>query len=343
MTLTECQKEYNVQNDRPKVENPFISIYRKTNTGLNKEKYDYLLSKEGEALPLYLDVELTNFCNFNCCFCPVGTKVMNRMKGFMPENVAQKIAYNVKKYNIKGVRFIRWGEPFLHPQCIEIMKAIKDAGAIIHINTNGSLLDEEKMKKLFDIKLDSIKFSFQGADEGTYSEMREGGDYLKLLNTIKTFYNLRGSKNYPFIQISTTLTGETTEQIENFKKDVSSYCDYYNIGYTMLNHLNVEAMKTDDKEKEKIRKLQKQERLNRKYIEVCNEAFDKLSINWNGDVTLCCADYDNFMIVGNILDNDLKEIFNAKAADVYRKAIAQGQYGQIKCCSECFETVPLTN
>ncbi|MBR1397406.1 MAG: radical SAM protein [Selenomonadaceae bacterium] len=293
-------------------------------------------------LPLYLDVELTNLCNFRCCFCPTGTKSMLRMRGTMPDNVAEALIENVRRYKIAGVRFIRWGEPTLHPKYIDIMEQVKKVGALIHINTNGSLLDETQMQRLMDIHLDSIKFSFQGADEGTYNEMREGGDYLKLLHTIRRFHEIRGDRDYPYIQISTTLTAENDEQIESFKNDVGDYCDYYNIGHTKLNHLKVEAMNVSDAEKEKIRKLQEQETINKKYRDVCPEAFDKLSINWNGDVTLCCTDYDNFMIVGNILDNDIKQIFNSNAAKIYREAIMKKQYTKIKCCSDCYETVPLT-
>ena len=267
---------------------------------------------------------------------------MKRMRGYMPENVADALVENVRKYKIGGVRFIRWGEPTMHPKYIEIMRKVKEAGALIHINTNGSLMTETQMHELIEMHLDSIKFSFQGADEGTYNEMREGGDYLKLLNIIKKFHEIRGEKEYPFIQISTTLTGESEEQVESFKKDVGDYCDYYNIGHTKLNHLNVDSMNVSDAEKEKIRQLQKQETISKKYPEVCVEAFDKLSINWNGDVTLCCSDYDNFMIVGNILDNDIKQIFNSNAAKIYRETILKHQYGKIKCCSDCYETVPLT-
>ncbi|MCH1966148.1 radical SAM/SPASM domain-containing protein [Paraclostridium sordellii] len=324
-----------------KRENPFVPIYRKINGGTNQEKYDMI--KNGDVqLPYYLDVELTNFCNFNCCFCPTGTKAMQRIRGHMPDNVADAIAENVKKYNIPAVRFIRWGEPTLHPNYLSIIEKVKNAGALIHINTNGSLLDEAQIQKLLDMHLDSIKFSFQGADEGTYNEMREGGDYLRLLDIVRKFHEMRGERDYPYIQISTTLTGETAEQIEGFKSDIGDYCDYYNVGYTKLNHLNVDTMNIDEEEKKKIRRLQEHETINHTFRPVCVEAFDKLSINWNGDVTLCCGDYDNFMLVGNILDMDLKQIFNSRAADIYRDAIAKMQYGKIKCCSNCYETVPLT-
>ncbi len=92
-------------------------------------------------------------------------------------------------------------------------------------------------------------------------------------------------------------------------------------------------MNIDDEEKEKIKYLQEHEKINHVYNPVCVEAFDKLSVNWNGDVTLCCGDYDNFLIVGNILDADLKQIFTGRAANQYREIIAKGQYGKIKCWS----------
>lgn len=325
-----------------KRKNPFIDVYKAVNANSNTEKYERI--KNGEVtLPRYIDVELTNCCNFRCCFCPTGTKSMNRTRGFMSDEVVSAIVENVIKYNIAGVRFIRWGEPTLHPKYVEIMKKIKSAGAKIHLNTNGSLITDEQISEMIDMNLDSIKFSFQGADEGTYNEMREGGDYYKLINTIKKFNEQRGDKAVPYIQITTTITGETIDQVNSFKNDVDGLCDYYNIGYTKLNHLNVDSMKIDDNEKRKIKELQLHEKFHHTYLKICSDAFDVLSINWNGDVTLCCSDYDNYMIVGNILDNDLKQIFNSKAADNYRAIIAKGEYGKIKCCSECWDIVPLQN
>lgn len=322
-------------------ENKFIEIYRACNNGTNEEKYE--LIKKGElSVPRYIDVELTNLCNFKCRFCPTGTKSMNRLQGYMPKEVVDVLIANIVKYHIPGVRFIRWGEPTFHPHYLEILKRTKMTGTCVHINTNGSLLDEKQISQLIDMQLDSIKFSFQGADEGTYSEMRMGGDYHRMLDIIQKMAEMRGQRPLPYIQISTTLTGETANQIDNFKHDIERYCDYYNIGYTKLNHLNVNDMNICDEEKEKIKHLQEQEKIHHVYHDVCVEAFDKLSINWNGDVTLCCSDYDNFMIIGNILDMDLMQLFTSKAANQYRDIIVKKQYGRIKCCSTCYETVPLT-
>lgn len=320
--------------------NPFLEHYRKCNTGTNSEKLR--LIKEGElSLPRYLDVELTNACNFRCCFCPTGTNSMQRMKGYMPELVVERLLENIREYKIPGVRVIGWGEPTLHPKWLQILKKLHSWGAIVHLGTNGSLLKEQDMQSLVDMQLESIKFSFQGADAESYNEMREGGNYDTLIETVKTMYGLRGNLPYPYIQISTTLTVESKEQVVQFREAIEPYCDYCNVGYTMLNHLSVDSMHVAEGQKEKIRRMQEHEAVKHKYREVCSDAFDKLDIHWNGDVSLCCSDYENFLLVGNIMDMDVKEIFNSNIANLYRETIAKGEYGRIKCCSTCWETVPL--
>ena len=181
---------YQVSKKKSLRENPFVPIYRTCNNGSNEEKYKLIKTKELEV-PRYIDVELTNNCNFKCRFCPTGTKSMKRTRGFMSDEVAESISKNVEKYKIPGVRFIRWGEPTIHPKYIEIMSRVKKAGALIHINTNGSKLDEEQIKSLLKIPLDSIKISFQGVDSESYNEMRFGGNYEELLKKVKLFSQIR--------------------------------------------------------------------------------------------------------------------------------------------------------
>lgn len=105
-------------------QNKFIEIYRRCNNGDNAEKY--ALIKSGALnLPRYIDAELTNFCNFRCCFCPTGTGSMRRVRGYMSGEVVDALIENLKKYKIPGVRFIRWGEPTMHPEYLKIIEKIK--------------------------------------------------------------------------------------------------------------------------------------------------------------------------------------------------------------------------
>jgi len=72
------------------------------------------------------------------------------------------------------------------------------------------------MKSLVDLKIDSLVFSFQGADKEQYEIMRSGGSYDKIKGQVLKMVELRGKNAKPFIHISSTMTNETAEQIKEF-------------------------------------------------------------------------------------------------------------------------------
>jgi MoaA/NifB/PqqE/SkfB family radical SAM enzyme len=75
--------------------NPFNEIYAQLN-----DNYGYF------NFPVCIDVELTNNCNLHCLFCPTGTGVSIRNRGFMTDEVFQKIISDIKGEKI-GLRFSR--------------------------------------------------------------------------------------------------------------------------------------------------------------------------------------------------------------------------------------------
>lgn len=144
------------------------------------------------------------------------------------------------------MRLIRWGEPTLHPEFLTILQKLKDTGKAVHFNTNGTLLNRDNIKGIIDMGIDSVKFSFQGVDKASYEEMRYGSSWDKLIENIQLMNELRGNLEKPYIQISTTTTSETDEQIDDFKKEISPLCDYINVGRTKLCHLDIERMRIPD-------------------------------------------------------------------------------------------------
>ena len=69
----------------------------------------------------------------------------------------------------------------------------------------------------------------------------------------------------------------------------------------------------------------------------CSEVFNKLSINWDGTVSACCADYDNLMLVGDIRTDSLKDIWNGPAMNGYREIIAQNRHWTLPLCRNCYD------
>ena len=174
------------ENPDSKRKNLFRNIY-------DNEEFKTVLQHKGN-LPNFsylVDVELTNHCNLKCIFC--GRQAMTRDKGFMSEEILKKVVVECSKFNTP-IRFIRWGEPFLHPKIIDFCKYIKSKGLIVHITNNGLSIKESDMKSLVELEADSIIFSFQGTTKEQYELMRKNHRYDELKTNVLKLVDIRGDK-----------------------------------------------------------------------------------------------------------------------------------------------------
>ncbi|MBN2299069.1 MAG: radical SAM protein, partial [Deltaproteobacteria bacterium] len=212
--------------------NPFTAIYDQCNDPRNRGDPAML-----PAFPRYVDIELTNACNFKCLMCPTGTGVAKRKKGYMSENTFEK-AINELKAHRTPIRFIGWGEPLLHPELESILATCQEHGILTHLNTNGLLLDEKMMEMFINTPLNSLKFSFQGVDRKSYREMRNRDFFNELIIKIKKLHEIRGDRPYPYLHVSTTITYESAEQVKAFREMITPHVDLVTVGRTTMEFVN---------------------------------------------------------------------------------------------------------
>jgi len=317
-----------------KRENPFAHIYHACNESDSQKKYENLA-----LFPRYMDIELTNYCNFRCLMCPTGTHTFQREAGFMSDEIYAKILEEIKEYKTP-LRFIRWGEPLLHKNFLKYLKMAKEQGILCHLNTNGSLINDEMINKIIDIGLESIKFSFQGIDSEGYRNVRNIDFFDSLIEVIAKLHKARGEKKYPFIHVSTTITSESLERVEAFKEKLSGITDLVSSGRTIFEYVDQSKTKISEEEKERLKRLTAEENFEKRHPE-CPEVFDKLSINWDGTVTACCADFDNKMLIGDLRKDSLKNIWRCQKMENYRKILAGMHHEKLELCSYCFDYIEL--
>ena len=296
-----------------------------------KNPHNYALPDK----PFIIDVELTNNCNLLCAFCD--RQLMKRPKGFIDLEVFKKVADQAAKAGVLGLRLIRWGEPYLHPLTFDFIRYAKSQGLLVHITTNGLLLNEEKAKKTIESGLDNIIFSMQGTDERGYLEMRQaktGGEnqYKIFLKNIENMISLREGLgvDHPFIQVTTTTLDESKEEIDRWK-------NYWNRKVDLATHTGPTSFHRV-RECDRIKvflgraKFWKREK-------PCNEVLTKLAVNWNGDFTACANDYDNYMILGNIKDVTVSQAWHSDKLNYYREVLKKNNQTEIckkiPYCSYC--------
>ncbi len=276
--------------------NPFKSIY---------ESQEFKSGKDN-PMPSVVDIELTNHCNLNCKMCDRSR--MNRLRGFMSESTFCKVVDECQKYKIP-IRLIGWGEPFLHPKIIDFLEYAKPLP--VHITNNGQIITERQMRDIVKIGLDSIIFSFQGANKRGYEDMR-GGDYNKLVNNILKLVKIRGKKDKPFIHVSSTMTNESRDEIGAFVSYWNSIVDSVGFGKTNLH--------------------EKKEYTN---YRPCSEVYQKLTVKWDGQISACCADYDNTLVIGNMKDFTLKEMWSGEQLKAIRILLANNRFRNLTLCKDC--------
>lgn len=105
-----------------------------------------------------LRISITDSCNFQCKYCTNEGQIHNSGK-FISLNFIKQLAkfinknqLYIKKLNITG------GEPLLHPKLLEIVEVFKSVVSSITLNTNGELLNKNKIKDLKNAGVACIKF-----------------------------------------------------------------------------------------------------------------------------------------------------------------------------------------
>lgn len=58
-----------------------------------------------------------------------------------------------------------------------------------------------------------------------------------------------------------------------------------------------------------------------------------MTLDWNGDVLLCCQDWNRRVKAGNVASQTLLEVWGSRVLDRYRRRLATGQRDLAPCCN----------
>ncbi len=74
-------------------------------------------------------------------------------------------------------------------------------------------------------------------------------------------------------------------------------------------------------------------------VKGCSTPLTTFNIMSNGDVILCCNDFSNKLILGNVNDLSIREIWNSEKYQEIREMLYKGEYKKISGCSTCSKVV----
>ncbi len=122
----------------------------------------------------YVFLELTNYCNFNCTFCP--NESMTRSRGVMDKDLACRIIDEVADQALtrEPLQLHVMGEPFLNPHLFELIDRIHERGRSVRLFTNGALLNERNRERVYASRIEELTIGIHTDTTSLYHEHRRG-------------------------------------------------------------------------------------------------------------------------------------------------------------------------
>jgi radical SAM protein with 4Fe4S-binding SPASM domain len=237
----------------------------------------------------------------------------------------------------KGKRFLDkmalmgLGEPFLHPELIEMSRYAK-AHKIYHVftSTNGTLLNEKMSEAIVaQPGFDVIAVSLDGATKATYERIRKGADFDSVVKNIKTLIEIRKrlKKKRPGLVLQFLVMRENHQEKEAFIAFWEKYLSVFDI--ILIRDVDTFGGQVPDH-----RLASQVPRLKRRR---CLQLWRDMIISWNGEVSVCCKDVNYLLKVGNVHEASLRDIWNSAQWNRLRLLHRQGRWDDIHLCSQCSE------
>ncbi len=289
-----------------------------------------VLALESPALPKLAEfpervtVELTNRCNLACTMCP--RHLMEGKLGSMSFELYKKIIDELAGHKpLALIPFMR-GESMLHRKFVEMLEYAKskDIGPI-QIATNASMMKKEIAMALVDLEIDFVSFSIDSIDPETYASIRVNGKLDKVLANIDYFcyYREKKKSRFPEVQVSVVKTGRNQDQVDDFVRHWQGKVD----------RIRVFEQHTSDGNFGSIGALKDKFKFDKRLP--CHKVFNEISIYWNGEIALCCHDWDRKKSIGNVAENSIAQIWKNKRYSWIRETHLEKHDQMEELCRNC--------
>jgi len=288
-----------------------------------------------KKIPNEILIETTNACNLRCPVCPTHF-AMKREKGFMKFELFQSIIDEFKNLEVKPrIMMIFAGEPTLNREVAKFISYASDNGHKTFISTNAVLLNKELSKNLINAGLDSIHLCIDGANKKSHEAYRIGSNFESVKQNIEDFLSIKKelNKNNPIVAIQVLLTSYSENEVD----EITEWCRKIGADQVNFKSLSMGSFTSEEMKEKYNYLLPTKKEYKRKqstiYKTICRTPNNQAVVFWNGDLGLCCIDFDSTANLPNIKENGFIKTFTSKDVRKKRKFGFQKKYGLCKKCS----------
>ena len=279
-----------------------------------------VLSRQGWLLPdgadpsqryllKYVSLEAHTVCNQSCYFCPVS--IAPREDYFMPTELYERILGELAEYRdtIEAVFMINYNEPTADPRFVEQVRAIRSAGLRPAVLTNGTGLTPTRVDELVEMGgLRFLSINLSTLDRDRYRRDR-GGDHLQIV-----LKNLDHAKDLPLAeQMDMVVLGTGNEA---HKRDFTEISERFAGSRFTVKYFEV-------MDRSGYLQIGLKPAVPNQNLCGCDNVGSRplqhLHITPQGKCVLCCEDYDEKYVVGDLTGESVHDVLTGPKLALMRR------------------------
>jgi MoaA/NifB/PqqE/SkfB family radical SAM enzyme/ubiquinone/menaquinone biosynthesis C-methylase UbiE len=281
-------------------------------------------------LPRSFAIETVLGCNLRCPECAIGTGTLTRQRGMLSFDKYEIIAEKIKPF-AQHLYLHLWGEPLLNP---DIMRMVRHAAGFTrtNISTNAMRLSPQLAEELVLSGVHEIIVSIDGITQETYARYRVGGEVTKALESLA---QLAAAKKRHGAAVSLipqfVVFAHNQDEMELFRLfcadlglTASFKAPYIRPGSAFENGNLPQYVRPRFQSVEELRQG----------MRACPPVRQDFVILLDGTVVACCHDFNARSSFGNILRQEVMEIWNSPAYRDFRWSVLSGHAPQY-CIDTC--------
>lgn len=282
-------------------------VYSDDIMGVNDVRCGY------DELPC-LDITTKIGCSVNCRYCP--QEVL--LKSYYKDN-PQRESYLSMDTLMKCIehmpdnasyQFGGMAEPFLNPNCLELLRVVCDLGRRVNLYTTLVGLNEEMLYKIMNMPIEYV--TLHVADAKGYAKISVTDEYYRLLDVA---VNYRKKNGKMFVDMCNA-------QAEPDRRVAEICKGKYTIPNTLIDRAgNLEGNDL----------VSKRIATGKISCGVCGEALNKNELLPDGTLLLCCMDYGMKHVLGNLKEQSYEEIMQGTEIEKIKEGMEFDFRSDILC------------
>lgn len=258
-----------------------------------------LSEREDPRFPTHVQIQTVTSCATLCHFCPNATLPLKPRRSMTTElfsRLCGELSSSPPRHAALYLMADPLTDPLIFSRAVEFRDACPDTW--VELSTKGELLGQNVRRRLLDAPINELRITFPTIDPNEYGQHAVGADFPHALENVTALATEWEERGRPFMLDVVVLSGWVSP--ESIKAS-AQFWGQHGVGVSTWPAIsragNVPAIHG----------------IHHTRLHGCSQgrATHWLHISWDGRALLCCMDYTQTVVIGDVASQGIAAVWNS--------------------------------